>query len=56
MELEVLKQSWERLDKKIQHAAFFNQTLVERIISSRVITTVDKIKSHVQRVLRCAER
>jgi hypothetical protein len=45
MELEVLKQSWERLDKKIQHAAFFNQTLVERIITSRVMTTVDKIKS-----------
>ena len=45
MELELLKQSWERLDKKIQHTAFFNQTLVERIISSRVKTTVDKIKS-----------
>src|SRR5688572_7397000 len=45
MELDVLKQSWERLDKKIQHAAIFNQTLVERIISSRVITTVDKIKT-----------
>src|SRR5688572_21917376 len=45
MELEILKQSWERLDKKIQHAAFFNQTLLERIISSRVMTTVDKIKS-----------
>jgi len=45
MELEVLKQSWERLDKKIQHTAIFNQMLVERIISSRVITTVDKIKS-----------
>jgi hypothetical protein len=44
MELEMLKQSWERLDKKIQHAAFFNQTLVERIMSSRIITTVDKIK------------
>jgi xanthosine utilization system XapX-like protein len=44
MELEILKQSWERLDKKIQHAAILNQTFVERIISSRVITTVDKIK------------
>jgi hypothetical protein len=45
MELEILKQSWLRLDKKIQHATIFNQTLVEHIISSRVITTVDKIKS-----------
>ena len=45
MELEMLKQSWERLDKKVQHAAIFNQTLLERIISSRVMTTVDKIKS-----------
>ena len=45
MELDVLKQSWERLDKKIQHTAIFNQTLVERIISSRVVTTVDKIKT-----------
>ena len=44
MELEMLKRSWERLDKKIQHAATFNQVLVERIISSRVMTTVDKIK------------
>ncbi|HEX6223368.1 MAG TPA: hypothetical protein VFZ52_03095, partial [Chryseolinea sp.] len=45
MELEMLKQSWASLDKKIQHAAIFNQTLVERIIASRVMTTVDKIKS-----------
>ena len=45
MELELLKQSWERLDKKIQHTAIFNQTLIEHIISSRVMTTVDKIKS-----------
>jgi hypothetical protein len=44
MELEILKQSWESLDKKIQHAAIFNHTLVERIIASRVMTTVDKIK------------
>ena len=44
MELEMLKQSWASLDKKIQHAAIFNQTLVERIIASRVMTTVDKIK------------
>jgi hypothetical protein len=45
MELEMLKQSWQCLDKKIQHAAIFNQTLVERIITSRVMTTVDKIKT-----------
>jgi hypothetical protein len=44
MELELLKRSWDSLDRKIQQAASFNQKLVENIISSRVMTTVDKIK------------
>lgn len=44
MELEALKRSWESLDKKIRNAASFNEKLVEHIISSRVMTTVDKIK------------
>jgi hypothetical protein len=44
MELEALKRSWDILDRKIQNAASFNQTLADRIISSRVMTTVDKIK------------
>lgn len=44
MELEVLKRSWENLNKKIEHATVFNQVLVENIISSRVLTTVEKIK------------
>lgn len=44
MELDALKKSWEQLDKRIQHATTLNQKLIETIISSRVITTVDKIK------------
>ena len=44
MELELLKKSWENLDKKVQKAASFNERLVESIIASKVITTVDKIK------------
>src|SRR5690349_6316191 len=44
MELDVLKKSWESLDKKLQQASVFNHKLVETIISSRVMTTVDKIK------------
>lgn len=44
MELDVLKKSWEQLDKRIQHATTLNQKLIETIISSRVMTTVDKIK------------
>jgi len=44
MELELLKKSWEELDKKIQRASAFNQELVANIISSRAVTTVDNIK------------
>ena len=44
MELELFRASWERLDKKLQSAALFNEKLLENIISSRVATTVDKIK------------
>jgi hypothetical protein len=44
MELDALKKSWEQLDKRVQHATALNQKLVETIISSRVMTTVDKIK------------
>lgn len=44
MELELFKKSWENLDRKMQNAALFNQKLLESIISSRVMTTVDKIK------------
>jgi hypothetical protein len=44
MELEVLKKSWDSLDKRMQQATTFNERLVESIISSRVMTTVDKIK------------
>lgn len=43
MELETLKKPWEDLDKKIRNAAFFNQKLVEHVISSRVTTTVDRV-------------
>ncbi len=43
MELGTLKKSWEDLDKKLRNAASFNQKLVEHVISSRVMTTVDRI-------------
>lgn len=44
MELEVLKTSWASLDKKLQQTSRFNQKLIDSIISSRALTTVDKIK------------
>jgi hypothetical protein len=44
MELELLKKSWEDLNKKIQRASNFNQELVANIVASRTLTTVDKIK------------
>jgi hypothetical protein len=44
MELDDLKKTWEGLAKKIEHAATFNQKLVENIISARAKTTVEKIK------------
>ncbi len=44
MELEALKKSWASMDKRIHLTATFNQKLVESIISSRVETTVDRIK------------
>lgn len=44
MELELFRTSWEKLDKKLQSAALFNEKLLENIISTRVVTTVDKIK------------
>jgi hypothetical protein len=43
MELELLKKSWNSLDRRMQQAATFNEKLVENIISSRVMTTIDKI-------------
>jgi hypothetical protein len=44
MELESLKEQWELLNKKIQHTELINQKIVNSIITSRVMTTVDKIK------------
>lgn len=44
MELESIKKSWEQLDNKLKKASEFNHKLVETIISSRVMTTVDKIR------------
>jgi hypothetical protein len=43
MELELLKKSWSSLDRRMQQTASFNEKLVENIISSRVMTTIDKI-------------
>ena len=44
MELEMLEKSWENLDKKMQQAAILNQKLIDTIISSRALSTIDKIK------------
>jgi hypothetical protein len=44
MELETLKQSWENLDKKIHQSNAFNEKLLNSIFSSRVTSTVDKLK------------
>lgn len=44
MELEAMKASWERLDKKMERASLFNEKLVEHIVASKVSTTVDKMK------------
>lgn len=44
MELELLKKSWDNLDKKIQKAAVFNEKLIESIVASKVMTTVGKLK------------
>lgn len=45
MELETLKASWERLDRKMERASLFNEKLVEHIVASKVTTTVDKLKN-----------
>ena len=44
MELEMLEKSWANLDKKMQQASIFNQRLIDTIISSRALSTIDKIK------------
>lgn len=44
MELELLKKSWETVDRRMQLTSAFNKQLVESIIASRVSTTVDSIK------------
>lgn len=44
MELDTLKASWERLDRKMERASMFNEKLVEHIVASKVTTTVDKLK------------
>jgi len=43
MELEILKKSWGNLNERIEHMASFNDKLVDHIITSRVMTTIDKI-------------
>jgi len=45
MELETLKASWERLDRKMERASLFNEKLVEHIVASKVTTTIDKMKN-----------
>ena len=44
MELETFKKSWERLNDRLLQSEAFNDKLVESIITSRVMTTVDKIR------------
>ncbi|MEJ7646138.1 MAG: hypothetical protein WKF87_16200 [Chryseolinea sp.] len=43
MELELLKKSWDNLSERVVHLTTFNEKLVDRIIASRVMTTIDKI-------------
>ena len=43
MELELLKKSWDNLSERVVHLATFNEKLVDHIIASRVMTTIDKI-------------
>jgi hypothetical protein len=44
MELETFKKSWEQLNNRLLQTEAFNDKLVESIITSRVMTTVDKIR------------
>jgi hypothetical protein len=44
MELDAIKKSWAALDKRMQKTADFNTKVLDRIISQRALTTVDKIK------------
>jgi dolichol kinase len=44
MELETFRKSWEQLNTRLMQTEAFNQKLVENIITTRVVTTVDKIK------------
>lgn len=44
MELELLKKSWENIERRMQLTSAFNEQLVESIIASRVSTTVESIK------------
>jgi hypothetical protein len=45
MDIEALKKSWETIDHKINNSALLHYKLVETIISSRVTSTVDRIKT-----------
>jgi len=45
MDLELLKSSWENMEKKMQHTQAFSQHVIESVIASRVSTTTDRIKA-----------
>lgn len=44
MELELLKQAWSDLDKKMKSTELLNEKLIENIIASRSMATIDKLK------------
>src|SRR5688572_22925493 len=44
MELEFLKENWSNLETRIKASAAISEKLVDAIIRSRVMTTVDRIR------------
>jgi uncharacterized membrane protein (DUF441 family) len=45
MDLELLKSSWQNMEKKMQQTQAFNEHIIESVIASRVSSTTDRIKS-----------
>jgi hypothetical protein len=45
MDLELLKSSWENIEKRMHHTQAFNEHIIESVIASRVSTTTDRIKA-----------
>jgi hypothetical protein len=45
MDLELLKSSWENMEKRMQHTQAFSEHIIESVIASRVSSTTDRIKA-----------